>query len=221
MATSTFVAAADTVDPVLLAVDTDGALFQRVSSLDLGVAAWRTIRDPLEMSIGPKTVVLFDCEHAPSPDRLQRCCRLWPTVLAAARPDTDQALDAIRSGAVGYVDTRMSDESLRRTLLGVLRGEAGYTRAVIGIWLTEQRRQRWGALRAVLTDRQSEIVHLIAMGSTDREIATRLGIRTATAQKHVANVLRRLHVRNRAEAVALLLRDGSLTSLSPSDMRRQ
>jgi len=45
-----------------------------------------------------------------------------------------------------------------------------------------------------------EVVALIASGHSDKEIATALGIATATAQKHVTNVLRRLKVPNRAAA---------------------
>ena len=59
-----------------------------------------------------------------------------------------------------------------------------------------------------LTARQTEIVDLIAGGATDKEIAAALGIRTATAQKHVANLLRRLGVANRAAAVGMLFKEG-------------
>jgi DNA-binding NarL/FixJ family response regulator len=54
-----------------------------------------------------------------------------------------------------------------------------------------------------LTPRQSQIVELIATGATDKEIAAQIGVRTATAQKHVARLLKRLGVRNRAAAVAV------------------
>ncbi|HEU5287473.1 MAG TPA: helix-turn-helix transcriptional regulator [Candidatus Limnocylindria bacterium] len=52
-----------------------------------------------------------------------------------------------------------------------------------------------------LTQRQRQIVGMIARGMADKEIAAALGIATATAEKHVANVLLRLQVPNRAAAV--------------------
>jgi len=79
----------------------------------------------------------------------------------------------------------------------------------VGAWLREghsvARGNADGAGR--LTARQREIVGLIARGATDKEIGAALGIRTATAQKHVANLLRRLGVPNRAAAVGLLWKD--------------
>jgi DNA-binding NarL/FixJ family response regulator len=66
------------------------------------------------------------------------------------------------------------------------------------------RRLERDAARSVtaLTPRQHEIVSLIARGATDKEIGAALGIATATAQKHVTNILQRLQVPNRAAAVA-------------------
>ena len=59
-----------------------------------------------------------------------------------------------------------------------------------------------------LTPRQREVVMLIARGAADKEIGQALGIATATAQRHVSNVLRRLDVPNRAAAVGAV--SGSL-----------
>jgi DNA-binding NarL/FixJ family response regulator len=81
---------------------------------------------------------------------------------------------------------------------------------VLGAWFRREQLldypRRESARR--LTARQRQIVELIASGSTDRAIGMRLGIRTATAQKHVANVLRRLGVRNRAAVVGLMVETG-------------
>ena len=55
-----------------------------------------------------------------------------------------------------------------------------------------------------LTPRQRQVISLIARGAADKEIAESLGITTATAQKHVTNLLRRLKVPNRAAAVAVM-----------------
>jgi DNA-binding NarL/FixJ family response regulator len=191
----------------LLVVDEDGGLFAKIGTLELGVPMWRTTRDPLELDMDKPTLVLLDADQASSWARIQEWIRYAPTVIATRRPTIAQALDALQSGALGYLDGAGDRETLRRTLRGALRGEAAYARSVLGVWLDHQRRPENPTIAARLTERQRQVVQLIASGSTDQDIAVRLGIRKATAQKHVANTLRRLRVRNRAEAVGVILND--------------
>jgi DNA-binding NarL/FixJ family response regulator len=191
----------------LLVVDIDGALFARIGALDLGVPMWRTTRDPVELGLDGSTLILLDADQAPSWDRVHEWIRRGPTVIATRQPTIPKALDALHAGALGYLDAAADDEALRRTLRGALRGEAAFARSVLGVWLQYQRQPELPTMAARLTERQRQVVQLIASGSTDREIALRLGIRQATAQKHVANTLRRLRVRNRAEAVGVILTD--------------
>lgn len=62
--------------------------------------------------------------------------------------------------------------------------------------------------RGPLSDRQVQVLTLVADGRTDAEISRRLGISTATGRKHVGNILQRLGARSRAHAVAVALREG-------------
>jgi DNA-binding NarL/FixJ family response regulator len=144
----------------------------------------------------------------------------------SARPQSEHSLIALRAGVFGYVDVAMPAEGLRRTLLGALRGEPAFAREAIGAWMREGRgpgrRGVRGSRTERLTARQAEIVNLIAGGATDKEIGAALGIRTATAQKHVANLLRRLGVANRAAAVGLLFKEGQVhPPVQRPDRRRQ
>jgi DNA-binding CsgD family transcriptional regulator len=61
-----------------------------------------------------------------------------------------------------------------------------------------------------LTDRQLEVLRLIAIGASDKQIAMRLRISTFTASKHVANILSRMEVACRTEASVLAVRSGLL-----------
>ena len=61
-----------------------------------------------------------------------------------------------------------------------------------------------------LTDREREVLTLIAMGERGRTIAERLGVSVATVEKHVRNCLRKLGARNRAHAIALALHLGEI-----------
>jgi DNA-binding NarL/FixJ family response regulator len=71
-------------------------------------------------------------------------------------------------------------------------------------------RERGGAPQATeeplpnLTAREKEVCQMIARGARDREIAAQLVVSESTVKKHVQNILRKLHARNRAEAVARL-----------------
>ena len=191
----------------LLVVDAQGALFARVGTLELGLPTWRTTRDPVELALDGSTLILLDTDQAPSSERVHEWIRRGPTIVATSRPTIPNALEALHAGALGYLDLATDDGTFARTLRGALRGEAAFTRSVLGVWLQYQRQPELPTMAARLTERQRQVVQLIASGSTDREIAVRLGIRQATAQKHVANTLRRLRVRNRAEAVGVILTD--------------
>ncbi len=59
-----------------------------------------------------------------------------------------------------------------------------------------------------LTDRQLEILTLLALGLSEKEVALRLGISLRTARNHVANVYQRLGLHHRTEAVLLAVRYG-------------
>lgn len=212
--------------PGLVVIDPAGRVFTALRELQLGTAIWRTLQVPSVSHGLPSTiVVLYVLDGDPPWDEIAACARLWPTVVVTEQAKAADAANALRVGAFGYVDTSMPQDGLRRTLLGALRGEPAYRREVMGTWLRAVPTGTPPA-RATrsdrLTARQREIVGLIAGGATDKEIGAVLGIRTATAQKHVANLLRRLGVRNRAAAVGLLLTDGQRlpTTLTRDTPRR-
>jgi DNA-binding NarL/FixJ family response regulator len=125
-----------------------------------------------------------------------------PTLILAERPSASAALAAIEQGVDGYLSADISAQALTAALTAVIRGEPAYSRQIMGVWLQSVRAQARLKPPVDLTPRQSQIVELIATGATDKEIAAQIGVRTATAQKHVARLLKRLGVRNRAAAVA-------------------
>ncbi len=86
---------------------------------------------------------------------------------------------------------------------GIRAGEVAFSRAALGAWLRKRGEDPSNAATAKLTPRQRQIMALVARGASDKEIGGVLGIATATAQKHVANLLRRLGAPNRAAAVAM------------------
>ena len=197
---------------VLVVVDERGDVFAKVRSMALPTGIWRTLHAPAGLELPESTLVLFAAYEQPDWDAIRECAQRYPTVVMSTSPRSEHHLIALRAGAFGYIDLTMNNEGLQRTLVGALRGEPAYPREALGTWMREGRIPGRRGVRVSrverLTARQTEIVNLIAGGATDKEIGAALGIRTATAQKHVANLLRRLGVANRAAAVGLLFKEG-------------
>jgi DNA-binding NarL/FixJ family response regulator len=205
-------------------VDRRGAIFGLLRSLQLPVALWRTMRVPGEDDLPSTNVVLYVADDRPAWEEIRELGSSWPTIVMAEHASAADANEALRCGAFGYIDARSPAEGLRRTLLGALRGESAFSREVLGRWLREGQttpRTGRGTRTDRLTARQREIIALIAAGATDKEVGSALGIRTATAQKHVANLLRRLGVPNRAAAVGLLIKDGQRFPPAPLRGKRR
>lgn len=126
--------------------------------------------------------------------------------------DTDENLfESIKSGAVGFLIKDIAPEDLTKGIRDTMEGEASLSpfiasRMVKYIQTGGPELQRRPATN--LTDREDEILRLIAVGKRDREIGEQLYISESTVKKHVQNVLRKLHARNRVEAVSHLEREG-------------
>ena len=214
----------ETLATGFVVVDRRGTVFGLLRNLQLPVALWRTTRMPREEELSSLNVILYVADERLAWEEIRELGRTWPTIVVTEHASAADASDALRLGAFGYIDVNGSAEGLRRTLLGALRGESAFSREILGRWLREgQSTPRSGqAVRADrLTARQREIIALIAAGATDKEVGSALGIRTATAQKHVANLLRRLGVPNRAAAVGLLIKDGQQFAPAPLRGKRR
>jgi DNA-binding NarL/FixJ family response regulator len=197
-------------------------LFERVRGLDLGVPLWR-VRDSGTRQLSEHAIVLLDLRGlsgADAVDGLRTSASRSATIAVSHRLGTAAALDYLEAGAFGAIDPATADSTaLRRSLLGALRGEPAFTREVLGLWLHrirhESRSSTWH-----LTARQREVITLVASGATDREISEALNISLATAQKHVANVLKRLGASNRAAAVNIAFMASLIQRGTPALERR-
>ena len=209
----------------LVVVDERGEVFGQLRAMNFAMALWRTLRAPIGVDLPEPLLVLFVVYEQPDWEAIRDCARRYATVVLSTNARNEHHLIALRAGAFGYVDLALAPEGLRRTLLGALRGEPAFPRESLGTWMREGRvpgrRMVRGSRVDRLTSRQTEIVNLIASGATDKEIGVALGIRTATAQKHVANLLRRLGVANRAAAVGLLFKEGEALPPGAQGVRRR
>ena len=131
-------------------------------------------------------------------------------VMLTDSADRDHLLDAIRAGAAGYLLKDMDPERLPPALRGALAGEAAIPRALMGELISDlqahgRRRTVVGQRgRAELTSREFEVLELLCDGLETGRIAERLSITAVTVRRHISEVVRKLGVRDREEAVALV-----------------
>jgi DNA-binding NarL/FixJ family response regulator len=132
-------------------------------------------------------------------------------VLLAARPDAEELADALRAGVAGFVLEGVGPDGIVRALQAVRRGEVALPRTMLAPLVDQFRiRERGrrislpGGGNVELTRRQSEVLGLLRQGLSTAEIARRLGISPVTVRRHLAIVLEKLDVGDRAAALELL-----------------
>ena len=126
-------------------------------------------------------------------------------VLVLTMFETDETVfAAMRAGARGYLLKDVDQEDIIRAVKAVSRGDAIFSPAIAERLIHYFAALRPGAADLAfpeLTDREREILHLIAQGHSNSEIAERLLLRTKTIQNHVSNIFSKLQVADRAQAI--------------------
>ena len=117
--------------------------------------------------------------------------------------DDDSLFAAMRAGARGYIPKDADAEELLRAIRAAALGEAifGASIATPPDVVLRRRGGRSAAAFPELTERELEILELIAAGRSNAEIGQRLGIAPKTVRNHVANVLNKLEVADRSQAI--------------------
>jgi DNA-binding NarL/FixJ family response regulator len=133
-------------------------------------------------------------------------------VLILSMHDSEQYLyEALRAGAAGYVLKSVADRDLVEACRAAMRGEPflypGAVRALIRDYL-ERARAGEPLREDPLTPREVEIVQLIAESHTSRDIAELLTISEKTVERHRANILEKLGLRDRVELTRYAIRRG-------------
>jgi DNA-binding NarL/FixJ family response regulator len=127
--------------------------------------------------------------------------------------DDDHLFAAIAAGASGYVLKSEPTDTFLRLLEGAARGEAAISATLAGRLLSEFARldaldRPDGTADDLLTARQREVLRLVADGLLYKQVAARIGVSERAVKYHMAEILARLHVHNRAEAVSSARRLG-------------
>ena len=126
--------------------------------------------------------------------------------------DDDSVFAAMRAGARGYVPKGANQAEMLRAIRAVANGEAifgpGIAQRLIGFF-SASRPSVTPRLFPELTDREAEVLELIAKGNTNEEIAERLVLSLKTVRNHVSNIFSKLQVADRAQAI-IRARDAGL-----------
>lgn len=130
-------------------------------------------------------------------------------VLSASGEQQD-VLDAVKAGATGYLVKSASAEELLSAVRQTAEGDASFTPGLAGLLLGEYRRLASGAADdgPQLTERETEVLRMVAKGLTARQVATRLTISPRTVQNHLQNVMTKLQVHTRAGLVRYAIESG-------------
>jgi DNA-binding NarL/FixJ family response regulator len=131
-------------------------------------------------------------------------------VLSASGEHAD-VLDAVKAGAAGYLVKSASAEELLAAVRRVAEGFPVFTPGLAGLVLGEYRRlatEPEGDSVPALTERETEVLRLVAKGLTARQIGERLVVSHRTVESHVQNTLWKLQLQNRAQLVRYALEQG-------------
>ncbi len=138
-------------------------------------------------------------------------------VMLTVSDDNADLFAAIESGAVGYLLKDLNADEFFEMLDGLQRGEAAMTRQTTTRLMkgfADRSHQRAG-LAESLTQREIELLRLVAEGMSNKAIAQTLSISENTVKYHIRNILQKLGVQNRTAAVTRAIRAGML-DLAPS-----
>ncbi|MCW2780967.1 MAG: DNA-binding response regulator [Marmoricola sp.] len=134
-------------------------------------------------------------------------------ILSASGEQRD-VLDAVKAGATGYLIKSASRQELLDALLRVAEGDTVFTPGLAGLVLGEYRRLMEAPAgpdspdAPQLTERETEVLRLVAKGLSYKQIAERLVLSHRTVQNHVQNTLRKLQLHNRVQLVRYAIEQG-------------
>ncbi|MEV0993719.1 response regulator transcription factor [Nonomuraea sp. NPDC050202] len=163
----------------------------------------------------PEVVVLdLRLPDLPGPEVAARLAQVDPAprvLVLSASAEQDDVLEAVKAGACGYLVKSASREEFLDAVRRTADGDAVFTPGLAGLVLGEYRRlavQLEPTEGPRLTERETEVLRLVAKGLSYKQIAERLVLSHRTVQNHVQNTLGKLHLHNRVELVRYAIERG-------------
>lgn len=133
------------------------------------------------------------------------------THIVALTSSTDDSLvgAALRAGAIGYVRKETNLDILLSSIRAAARGQSLLDPTVTSVVIQEL--TRFGKSGEDLTGREQEVLRQLALGRTNHEIAETLTVSDETVKTHVGNILTKLHLTHRTQAVIYALKKGLIS----------
>ncbi len=132
-------------------------------------------------------------------------------LILSASGEQPDVLAAVKAGATGYLVKSASRDELLAAVRRVAAGDTVFTPGLAGLVLGEFRRMADGPAEPEgdgLTERETEILKMVAKGMSYKQIAERLVISHRTVQNHVQNTLRKLQMHNRVQLTRYAIEQG-------------
>lgn len=134
-------------------------------------------------------------------------CPRAQIIMLTVEADGARVFESLKAGATGYLVKHVVPEEILQAIREVHVGGAPMSSQVARMVVSAFRKPASPrAAEMQLTDREAEILRLLACGDRSKEIADKLGIGVGTVNTHIRHVYEKLHVRSRAEAVARFIR---------------
>lgn len=157
-------------------------------------------------------IILMDVQmpHMNGVEATAEICRAWPSariIILTTFDRDDYVFQGVRAGALGFLLKDSPAEVLFDTIARVHRGETFIQPEIASRALRGSLRPS-GDLVEPLSDREREVLVMLAQGIPNKEIADRLHIAEGTVKNHVSNILDKLRVQNRTQAADLARRRG-------------
>ncbi len=135
-------------------------------------------------------------------------------IMLTVSDEDENLFEAIKSGAQGYLLKNTDTQAFFALLDGVSKGEPPISKQLAGKILREFARSAEGVAIAEnqekLSEREKQVLRFVAEGMTNRDIGVQLNLSENTIKYHLKNILQKLHLHNRAQAVAYAMQSGLL-----------
>lgn len=134
-------------------------------------------------------------------------------LVLSASAEREDVLEAVKAGATGYLVKSASAAELIDAVKATAKGQAVFTPGLAGLVLGEFRRMSSAPATDAddtprLSDRETEVLRLVAKGLSAKQIATRLSLSHRTVENHVQSTLRKLQLGNRVELTRYAIEHG-------------
>lgn len=212
--------------PVSVVVADDHPMWRDAVARDLSEAGFNVVataddgRAALSRTLAARPDVLVLDLNLPGLRGDQVCAAIVSShlqtrvLILSASAEQHDVLEAVKAGATGYLLKSASRQELIEAVLATSQGKAVFTAGLAGLILGEYHRLaqapavRKGREVPGLTDRETEVLKLVATGMSSKQIGGQLFISHRTVQNHVQNTLVKLQLHNRVELVRFAITKG-------------